>query len=173
MPLAAAVVPTAASLAQQITTSITGKVTNESGASVGGANVVIVDTRTGATTNITTDSTGGFTATGLTTGGPYTVTANANGFQGQTVEGIQTTLQGPTQLTFALARPSGAVQVALAFPGRSAQIWSALATLADPRRDNANQRDPQLRPIGALSGSICHLSASFPRSVLCHEFSDS
>ena len=47
-------------------------------------------------------------ATGLTTGGPYTVTASANGFQGQTVEGIQTTLQGPTQLTFALARPSGA-----------------------------------------------------------------
>ena len=59
---------------------------------------------------MTTDFSGSFNATGLTTGGPYTVTANANGFQGQTVEGIQTTLQGPTQLTFALARPSGAEQ---------------------------------------------------------------
>src|SRR4029079_16785481 len=86
------------------------KVTNESGASVGGANVVIVDTRTGATTTITTDSTGGFTAPALTPGGPYTAAANANGFQGQTVEGIQTTLQGPTQLTFALARPTGTAQ---------------------------------------------------------------
>jgi len=110
MPLAASVVPVAASFAQQITTSITGKVTNESGAAVSGATVIIVDTRTGATTDITTDSTGGFSANGLTTGGPYTVTANAGGYQGQTVEGIQTTLQGPTNLTFALSRSTGAAQ---------------------------------------------------------------
>lgn len=102
MPIAASVVPTAASFAQQITTSITGQVTNESGAAVGGSTVIITDTRTGATRAITTDSSGQFNATGLTTGGPYTVTANADGYQGQTVEGIQTTLQGPTQLTFAL-----------------------------------------------------------------------
>lgn len=110
MPLAATVVPSAATFAQQITTSITGKVTNESGAAVGGATVTIIDTRTGATNNITTDSTGSFSATGLTTGGPYTVSANAGGYQGQTVENIQTTLQGPTNLTFALAKPSGATQ---------------------------------------------------------------
>jgi len=102
MPIAASVIPTAASFAQQITTSITGQVTNESGAAVGGSTVIITDTRTGATRAITTDSSGLFNATGLTTGGPYTVTANADGYQGQTVEGIQTSLQGPTQLTFAL-----------------------------------------------------------------------
>ena len=45
MPIAASVVPTAASFAQQITTSITGQVTNESGAAVGGSTVIITDTR--------------------------------------------------------------------------------------------------------------------------------
>jgi hypothetical protein len=110
MPLAAAVVPTAGSFAQQITTSITGRVTNESGAAIGGATVVITDTRTGAKSSMTTDSTGSFNASGLTTGGPYTVTASAKGFQGQTVEGIQTTLQGPTQLTFALSAPAAAAE---------------------------------------------------------------
>jgi outer membrane receptor for ferrienterochelin and colicin len=89
--------------AQQITTAITGQVTNQSGAALGNALVLIVDTRTGATTEIRTDSKGLFTASGLPTGGPYTVTATAANYQGQTVEGIQTTLQGATQLTFSLS----------------------------------------------------------------------
>jgi hypothetical protein len=110
VPFVATVVPTAASFAQQITTSITGKVTNESGAPVSGASVTVIDTRTGATTTMTTDSSGTFSANGLTTGGPYSVTATASSYQGQTVEGIQTTLQGATNLTFALARSTGAAQ---------------------------------------------------------------
>ena len=48
-----------------------------------------------------------FAATGLVTGGPYSVAATANGFEGQTVEGIQTTLQGNTGLTFALSAGGG------------------------------------------------------------------
>lgn len=110
MPIFASVVPTAASFAQQITTSITGQVTNESGAALSGARVVIIDTRTGATREITTDSSGLFTATNLSTGGPYTVTATANGYQGQTVSGIQTTLQGATELTFALSAAPAAAE---------------------------------------------------------------
>ncbi|HEY8592460.1 MAG TPA: TonB-dependent receptor [Sphingomicrobium sp.] len=98
---ATTVIPGSA-FAQQITSSITGQVTNAAGAPAAGAEVVITDTRTGASRTITTDEGGRFNATGLTTGGPYTITATANGLQGQTVQGIQTTLQGPTQLTFAL-----------------------------------------------------------------------
>ena len=45
VPFTAAVVPTAGVLAQQITTSITGRVTNESGAPIGGATVVVTDNR--------------------------------------------------------------------------------------------------------------------------------
>ncbi len=89
-------------LAQQITTSIQGQVTNESGAAVPGATVSVTDTRTGNTQTFTANAEGLFSAQNLTTGGPYTVTASASGFQGQTVEQIFTSLQGATQLTFAL-----------------------------------------------------------------------
>ena len=77
VPMAvAAVVPTVAQ-AQQITTAIVGQVTNEAGAPIAGAQVVVTDTRTGAAREITTDQQGSFTATNLSTGGPYTVTATA------------------------------------------------------------------------------------------------
>ncbi len=103
MPLTVAVaLPTAAS-AQQITTGITGSVTNEAGQPLANATVTVTDTRTGQELEFTTDAGGRFSAQNLTTGGPFTVTATAEGFQGQTVEQIVTNLQGNTQLTFALS----------------------------------------------------------------------
>lgn len=97
--------------AQQITTGIEGTVVDDSGNPIGGAEVVITDTRTGATRTITTNSDGIFNATGLVTGGPYTVSANAAGFEGQSAENINTTLQGNTSLTFTLASGSGEIVV--------------------------------------------------------------
>lgn len=91
-----------AGYAQQITTEISGQVSDQAGASVSGATVVIIDTRTGAERTITTGADGNFSARGLTTGGPYTVTATAPGYQGQSVEGVVTNLQGATRLSFAL-----------------------------------------------------------------------
>ena len=80
VPLASAVVGTTAAEAQQITTSIQGRVTNESGAALPNATVTVTDARTGATQTITTDSQGYFAAPNLTTGGPYSVTTVAGGF---------------------------------------------------------------------------------------------
>ncbi|MCL6740478.1 TonB-dependent receptor [Sphingomonas sp. RB56-2] len=100
---AVVVVAPMSAVAQQITTSIQGKVTNESGAAVANATVTVTDTRTGASRDISADSQGLFNAENLTTGGPYTVTAKADGYQGQTVDTIFTTLQGPTELTFSLS----------------------------------------------------------------------
>ena len=97
------VVAPMSAVAQQITTSIQGKVTNESGAAVANATVTVTDTRTGASRDISADSEGLFNAENLTTGGPYTVTAKADGYQGQTVDTIFTTLQGATELTFSLS----------------------------------------------------------------------
>ena len=75
---AAAILP-APAFAQQITTGIEGTVTDADGNPLSGATVTITDTRTGASREITTGSTGTFAATGLVTGGPYTVSANAAG----------------------------------------------------------------------------------------------
>jgi len=102
MPIAAVTVLPAPAAAQQITTSIQGQVTNESGAPLANATVSVTDTRTGATQTFRTDAGGSFSAQNLTTGGPYSVTAAADGYQGQTVPDIFTNLQGATQLTFAL-----------------------------------------------------------------------
>jgi hypothetical protein len=88
--------------AQQITTEISGQVTGADGAPISNATVTITDTRTGSSQEATTGSDGLFSARNLQTGGPYTVTATATGFQGQTVEQLFTNLQGATQLTFSL-----------------------------------------------------------------------
>jgi len=103
MPMAANAILSTAAEAQQITTGIVGSVTNESGQPIPNAQVTVIDTRTGATTDITANEQGQFSAQNLVTGGPYTVTATADGFQGQTVQDITTNLQGETRLTFSLS----------------------------------------------------------------------
>ncbi len=108
--VAALAIPAAAS-AQQITSGIVGTVTDENGAPVAGATVTVTDTRTGAERTLTTGAAGTFSAPGLVTGGPYTVEASANGFEGQTVNDIVTTLAGNTSLTFALASGGGEIVV--------------------------------------------------------------
>src|SRR5690606_4480074 len=84
---------------------------DESGNPIAGATVTITDTRTGATRTITTGANGTFAATGLVTGGPYTVTANAEGFEGQTISDIMTNLQGSTNLGFSLTSGGGVIVV--------------------------------------------------------------
>ncbi|WP_422058264.1 TonB-dependent receptor [Sphingomonas sp.] len=143
--VAAFVIPAAAS-AQQITSGIVGTVTDESGNPLAGAEVVITDTRTGASRTVTTGTDGGFNASGLVTGGPYTVAATAAGFEGQTVQDINTTVSGNTSLSFALSAGGGeivvtgsrvrATQLATG-PGQSfsAEVISALPSFDRDIRD--------------------------------------
>lgn len=108
LPIATFAALPSVAAAQQITSGITGTVTSEAGQPLAGARVAVTDTRTGQTVDLTADAEGRFSAQNLTTGGPYTVTATADGFQGQTVQDIQITLQGNTQLTFSLAPAAAA-----------------------------------------------------------------
>jgi Carboxypeptidase regulatory-like domain len=98
-------------MAQQITTGIEGSIADENGEPIVGATVEITDTRTGSTRTVTTGSGGSFVATSLVTGGPYTVSVNADGFEGQTLENINTSLQGNTSLDFTLTSGSGDIVV--------------------------------------------------------------
>ena len=120
--LSAAVVLPAPVAAQQITSGIEGTVTDESGNPLENAEVTITDTRTGATRTITTGAGGTFAATGLVTGGPYTVSATAPGHEGQTVTDITTSLQGNTSLTFTLASGGGDTIVVSASRVRLTQL---------------------------------------------------
>lgn len=98
----ATVMAAAPAVAQQITSGIEGRVTDEAGEPLGGAKVTVTDMRTNAERTFDIAADGRFRATGLTTGGPYTVTATADGREGQSVQDVFITLQGNTALSFAL-----------------------------------------------------------------------
>ena len=98
---AAAIMPTSVA-AQQITSGIEGTVEDAAGAPLAGATVTVTDTRTGQSRTQTTGPEGKFRADSLVTGGPYTVTATAPGFEGQSVENIAINLQGNAALSFNL-----------------------------------------------------------------------
>ena len=108
--IAGSIVATPA-VAQQITTGVQGVVEKSDGGPLAGATVVVTDTRTGASRTLTTSGSGAFASTNLQPGGPYTVVVTAEGFEGQTLEGIQTTLQGNTDLRFKLDSGSGDIVV--------------------------------------------------------------
>ena len=90
--------------AQQITSGIQGRVVDDAGNAVANASVAVTDTRTGSTRQLVTGSDGSFRAGNLVTGGPYTITATASGFEGQSVENVRINLSGDTSLAFELTR---------------------------------------------------------------------
>ncbi|MFN2099761.1 TonB-dependent receptor domain-containing protein [Altererythrobacter sp. MF3-039] len=98
----AAMVPTVAH-AQQITSGIEGSVVDETGTAIAGATVTVTDTRTGQTRTLSTGNDGDFRTASLVPGGPYTVTATASGYEGQTVEGVGISVAGNTAFRFELS----------------------------------------------------------------------
>ena len=102
---AAATVATPA-MAQQITSGIEGSVADETGAVLPGATVTVTDTRTGSQRVLTAGSDGAFRVDALQPGGPYTVTATAAGFEGQSVEDVYVSISGNTEFSFQLASTS-------------------------------------------------------------------
>ena len=88
--------------AQQITSSVRGVVTAPDGTPAVGQNVTVIDTRTGASRSMTTNSNGGFSARGLTVGGPYTVRVSSDQYQDTAITDISLGLSGSTDLNFTL-----------------------------------------------------------------------
>ncbi|MBY6127799.1 TonB-dependent receptor [Qipengyuania aquimaris] len=101
---ATAAMVAAPAAAQQITSGIEGQVVSDSGTPIQGATVTVTDTRTGQSSVLTSGSDGTFRVGSLVPGGPYTVTAQADGFEGQTVEGQFITVSGNTSFTFELTQ---------------------------------------------------------------------
>ena len=121
------------------------------GTPVNGATVTVTDTRTGSTRTVTTSGSGTFSAEGLVTGGPYTITAEAPGYQGQTVEDVNLTVQGTTTFTFALD------------PASTAGAADDETIVVTAQRANV-----QLRAIGpgtAFSQTVMENAPSFNRDV--------
>lgn len=119
---ATAMMPTVAS-AQQITSGVEGRVADESGAAIAGAIVTVTDTRTGQTRTLNVGTDGNFRVGSLVPGGPYTITASAPGFEGQSVEGVNISVSGNTGFTFQLtATAAGGADNVIVVSGSRANV---------------------------------------------------
>lgn len=104
--VAALIVP-AAAMAQETTSSIRGSV-SAAGAPVAGAAVTITNVPTGQRTTLVTDAGGGFNATGVQVGGPFSVTVTAAGYPSTTITDIFTVVAQSFDLPIDLTPASDA-----------------------------------------------------------------
>ncbi len=90
--------------AQETASQLSGFVVDAEGKPLAGAAVTIVHVPSGTTSNVTTNASGQFSATGLRVGGPYRVAAQAEGMQESSVEDLYTQLAQRSSVTL-VAQP--------------------------------------------------------------------
>ncbi|HUG03942.1 MAG TPA: carboxypeptidase-like regulatory domain-containing protein [Steroidobacteraceae bacterium] len=90
--------------AQETSSQLAGFVVDTGGQPLAGALIEIVHMPSGTTTQATTSATGRFSATGLWIGGPYRLTARAEGMQDMVVEDLYTQLAQRASVTL-VAQP--------------------------------------------------------------------
>ncbi|KLI62857.1 TonB-dependent receptor [Aurantiacibacter marinus] len=108
--------------AQQITSGVQGEVTDSEGNPLPGAVVTVTDTRTDNTRTQTADVDGSFRFGSLVSGGPYTVTVTAPGFEGQSVEDQYISISGNTSYTFALTSAAAASENVIVVSGARVNV---------------------------------------------------
>ena len=81
---------------QEKSGTLSGTVTDQSGAVVAGAEIIITDTATGSSRSLKTDSSGQYTAKDLAEG-KYDITAEAAGFEKSVMKGVQVNVGSATQ----------------------------------------------------------------------------
>ncbi|MEO7700595.1 MAG: TonB-dependent receptor [Opitutus sp.] len=78
--------------AQVVTSGLTGLVRDTTGKPIGNASITAVHVPTNTTFKTTTSSSGQYNLRSLQVGGPYTVTATADGYHDGTITGVETQL---------------------------------------------------------------------------------
>jgi outer membrane receptor for ferrienterochelin and colicin len=93
----------APAFAQSTSSGVGGQVTNNGGAPVAGAEIVITHVDSGTVSRATSDAAGRYNARGLRVGGPYTITITKPGEGTKTEEGVYLTLNQTSTVNAALA----------------------------------------------------------------------
>ncbi|MFC4700372.1 TonB-dependent receptor domain-containing protein [Glaciecola siphonariae] len=94
-----------AAMAQETSSTIRGTIQTESGQTVTGAKITVIDNRTNSSREFTSSDTGAFTIRGLRIGGPYTVIVEDE-LGSRTVEGVFANLGEDANLTINLIAAS-------------------------------------------------------------------
>ena len=153
----AALIAPVALHAQETSSSIRGQVTNDAGAGVASATVVITHTPSGTRSTQTTDADGNFNASGLRLGGPYTVAVTAAGFDPAS-ETVGNLLAGTPQRITVFMAPVGQTITVSAERQRSAiAIQTGAAT-------SLNARD--IAGVSNVNRDIRNLAARSPLVTL-------
>ena len=121
-------------LAQVTTATISGTVSDSSGATVPDASVQVKNTGTGITQSTNTDGQGRFTVPSLVVG-EYQVTASKAGFQTVVHDGITLTVGGSTVVDFSM--PVGQSQQTVTVEGQVSQVEttsSAVSNLVEQKQ---------------------------------------
>lgn len=88
--------------AQVTTSTVQGMVVDANGNALSNVSIALVNSANGLARAATTDTNGNFSVRNLPVSGLYNITATANGYQGETVEGVALSLGGTTNLSFSL-----------------------------------------------------------------------
>ena len=116
-------------LAAQVSTgTISGTVTDSSGAAVADAQIIVRNSGTDVTETLTTDSQGRFTQPSLNVG-QYSVSANKTGFQ--TVVRQNVTLTVGSQFVVDISLPVGTAQQTVTVQAEVAQVDTSTSTVAN------------------------------------------
>ncbi len=176
----AIVMAAGAAHAQETTSTIRGSVT-AAGAPVAGAEIVITHVPSGTRSTTTTDASGGFTASGLRPGGPFTVAVTAAGFTGTQITDINTIVAQSYDLPIELTPESAGAQEIVVTASRlpkagnvsqgPATVLTAgdIANIASVNRDirDLSRRDPFARlddtPTGGRAISFAGQNARYNR----------
>ncbi len=131
--------------AQAVTTSaLAGRITNEQGAGVPGATVLVVNTATGTQNRGVTAADGRYSVQGLQPGGPYRVTVSGLGLATQTRENIRLALGTTQEMNFQVTAQAVALAGITATAERGAVISPTHTGTAATISDSAISRMPTL-----------------------------
>ena len=123
---------------QELTSDITGTVTNGAGTPVSGATVSVTYTPTDTTITRTTSANGRYNAGGLKPGGPYEVSVQSSAFSSETTSGITLIVGDTKRLNFVLESIDEVVVVASAGTALDTGYGFGTALTADDIEKNAS-----------------------------------
>ncbi len=151
--------------AQETTSSVRGDVVDQNGNPIAGATVTVTHVPSGTKSTQTTDAAGGFNASGLRLGGPFTVEVSAGGFESVTQEIGFLTAGQAQRISVALAEQGQTIVVtgarqrsAITLSTGAATVLTArdIAGVANINRDvrNLAARDPLVTLDATNNGAI-------------------
>ena len=149
--------------AQVLYGSITGNVTDQSGAALSGAQVTAVATQTGVTSTQTTDAAGIYRFSALLPG-TYKVTITANGFTRQETAGLELHANDVKSVDAQLKVGNVATEVTVSTAAPILQTDTA-----DVRRDITSHELASLPIMGSQGGNFQELLRTIPGSGLTAE----